>query len=163
MANNHKIMYPLGVTITERGAEILVQSKAEKVELLLFKKDEAEPCERFTFEEQNRVGDVWTMSLEGYDFKDLEYGFEADGEWFVDPCAKAVTGREVWGAGADSGEPVDGRDVRARILSDDFAWEDDVNPETPYADTIIYRLHVRGFTRHPSSFVKNKRNKGTFI
>ena len=162
MANNHKIMYPLGVTITESGAEILVQSKAEKLELLLFKKGEAEAFERHAFDAQDRIGDVWTMYLEGYDFKDLEYGFEADGEWFVDPCAKAVTGRDVWGAGADADTPFDERTVRARVLTDMFTWEDDVTLETPYADTIIYRLHVRGFTQHPSSFVKNKRNKGTF-
>lgn len=162
MANNHKIMYPLGVTITESGAEILVQSKAEKLELLLFKKGEAEAFERHAFDAQDRIGDVWTMYLEGYDFKDMEYGFEADGEWFVDPCAKAVTGREVWGAGADADTPFDERTVRARVLTDMFTWEDDVILETPYADTIIYRLHVRGFTQHPSSFVKNKRNKGTF-
>jgi len=155
-------MYPLGVNITDSGAEILVQSKAQKVELLLFKKGEEEPCERLAFDAQNRIGDVWTMSLESYDFKDLEYGFEADGEWFVDPCAKAVTGRETWGAGADSEEPVNDRAVRARVLTDMFTWEDDVTLETPYADTIIYRLHVRGYTAHPSSFVKNKRNKGTF-
>ena len=162
MANNHKIMYPLGVTITESGAEILVQSKAEKVELLLFKKGETEACERFEFDVQNRIGDVWTMSLEGYDFKDMEYGFEADGEWFVDPCAKAIVGKEVWGAGADSEEPVNERAVRARVLTDMFTWEDDEALEIPYADTVIYRLHVRGFTQHPSSFVKHKKNKGTF-
>ena len=46
-----------------------------------------------------------------------------------------------------------GKPVRGRILSEEFDWEDDVNPETPYAETILYKLHVRGFTAHASSGV----------
>lgn len=148
------IMYPLGVTITENGAEILVQADAEKLELLLFQAGEKEPFERITFDASERIGDVWKMSLSGYDLSDLEYGFEADGEWFADPYAKSVAGHSTWG------EIPEGKyALRAKIPNADFSWEDDRHPETPYADSIIYRLHVRGFSAHPESGI---RNKGTF-
>lgn len=147
-------MYPLGVTLTENGAEILVQADAEKAELLLFNAGEKEPFERIPFQEEERTGDVWRMHLEGYELADLEYGFEADGKWMADPWAKAVTGRNQWG------EMPDGKyGVRARIPNTEFSWEDDRHPEIPYADSILYRLHVRGFSMHPESGI---RNKGTF-
>ncbi|MBR5267554.1 MAG: alpha-amylase, partial [Lachnospiraceae bacterium] len=157
MAKRTNMMYPLGVTITESGAEILVQAEAEKVSLLLFKAGEKESFEQFEFQPEDRIGDVWTMSLPGYDFKGLEYGFVADGTWFVDPYAKAVTGRKVWG----SVEEVTGEwpSVRARVTDPTFNWDTDKKPSIPYADTILYRFHVRGLTKHPSSHV---RNKGTF-
>lgn len=148
------IMYPLGVTLTENGAEILVQADAEKVELLLFHSGEKEPFERIAFEEAERRGDVWKISLSGYDLAELEYGFEADGEWLADPCARSIAGRGAWG------ELPEGKyGVRAKLSNVDFSWEDDKHPETPYADSIIYRLHVRGFSAHPESGI---RNKGTF-
>lgn len=156
--NRHDMMYPLGVTITENGAEILVQTEAETVELLLFKAGENEPFERVMFKEEDRTGDVWKMSLEGYDFNGIEYGFEADGEWMADPWAKAVSGRKVWGAGLNE-DAAEKYGVKARLLSGGFEWEDDKHPEIPYADSIIYRLHVRGFSNHPNSGI---RNKGTF-
>ena len=158
MAKRTNMMYPLGVTITESGAEILVQAEAEKVFLLLFKAGEKECFEQFEFHPEDRIGDVWTMSLPGYDFKGLEYGFVADGKWFVDPYAKAVTGRKVWGSTA---EEVAGEwpSVRARVADPTFNWDTDKKPSVPYADTILYRFHVRGLTKHPSSHV---RNKGTF-
>ena len=59
-----------------------------------------------------------------------------------------------WGDLSRAGKP-----VRARLLTGEFDWEDDVRPEIPYSDSIIYRLHVRGFTKHRSSGVKDR---GTF-
>lgn len=152
--NRYEMLYPLGVTLTEDGAEILVQAEAETMTLVLYRTGESEEPERIHFKPEERIGNVWTMSLSGYDFANLEYGFEADGKWMVDPCAKAVTGREVWG---DTGRAETA--VKARMASGGFAWDDDKNPVIPYSETIIYRLHVRGFTKHEASYI---RNKGTF-
>ncbi len=49
--------------------------------------------------------------------------------------------------------------MQCRVLSEAFDWEDDANPEIPYADTILYKLHVRGFTAHASS---NVSARGTY-
>jgi glycogen operon protein len=74
----------------------------------------------------------------------------------MDPYAKNIGGRDVWG------EKPDWNDIyqhRARICFDDFDWEDDHPLEIPLEDLIIYEMHVRGFSRHPSSAVKHP---GTF-
>ena len=151
--NRYQMLYPLGVTVTESGAEILVQADAKTLELVLFQAGEEEPAERIAFDPEEKIGDVWTMSLDGYDFRGMEYGFEADGQWMADAHAKAFAGRKVWGAYDKDVK------VKARMPLAGFAWEDDKHPETPYSETVIYRLHVRGFTKHEASYVKNK---GTF-
>ena len=48
---------------------------------------------------------------------------------------------------------------RARLVFDDFDWEGDRPLEMPIEDLVIYELHVRGFTAHPSSGVTRP---GTF-
>ena len=149
--NRHELLYPLGVTPTEEGAEILVQAEGKKVSLLLFRRGEKKAAEVIDFQERDRVGDVWSMTLRGYDLENMEYGFQCDGQWMPDPCARMVTGREKWGDLSRAGKP-----VRARLLTGEFDWEDDVRPEIPYSDSIIYRLHVRGFTQHRPSGVKDR-------
>ena len=88
------------------------------------------------------------LALDRTDFASFEYNFMIDGKIVTDPHARIITGREKWADRKRAGKPVHGR-----VLSEEFDWEDDVNPETPYADTILYKLHVRGFTAHASSGV----------
>jgi glycogen operon protein len=92
----------------------------------------------------------------------------------VDPYARLLTGGEWWGydrerrddkrpngekspwdhaASVGSGRRV--RPRRSRVVADDFDWGDDRAPRTPLADSVIYEMHVRGFTRDPSSKVEN--------
>lgn len=49
--------------------------------------------------------------------------------------------------------------VHCLLGNDAFDWEGDAPLRIPYEETIIYRIHPRGFTKHASSKVKNK---GTF-
>jgi len=74
----------------------------------------------------------------------------------LDPYAKAIGSREVWGAPPNW---QDAYPLRARLIYDDFDWEDDRPLETPLEDLVIYEMHVRGFTRHPSADVGHP---GTF-
>ncbi len=146
--NRNRILYPLGVTQEENGVHILVQGRAGEVRLLLYRPGEKKPCEEIPFDPKYRMGDVWELALDRTDFASFEYNFMIDGKIVTDPNARVITGREKWADRKRAGKP-----VRGRILSEEFDWEDDVNPETPYADTILYKLHVRGFTAHASSGV----------
>ena len=74
----------------------------------------------------------------------------------LDPYAPAISGGHRWGAPDVPHGRGDGRLTRrGRLVVDDFDWEGDVPPATPLAQTVIYELHVRGFTRHPSSGVQH--------
>ena len=74
----------------------------------------------------------------------------------LDPYAKSVSGRNVWGEEPDWDDPFP---HRGKIIMEDFDWEDDVPLQIPMKDLVIYEMHVRGFTRHPSSGCDTK---GTF-
>ncbi len=104
----------------------------------------------------------------------LVYGLRADGPWdpalgqrfnrhklLLDPYAREVVGRFDWSAahfGAVPGDPLrpDERDnahaaLKARVVSDHFDWGDDKPPAVAPEDTVLYELHVRGFSRlHPA-------------
>ena len=152
--NSNRILYPLGVTQEEKSAHILVQGHGEEVFLLLYRPGEKKPCEKIPFDPKHRMGDVWSLELDRADLASFEYNFMIDGKIVADPYARILTGREKWADRKRAGKP-----VQCRVLSEAFDWEDDANPEIPYADTILYKLHVRGFTAHASS---NVSARGTY-
>ncbi len=161
---------PFGASIVPGGVNFSVYSRfATSCKLVLFNKHEHEPFCVIPFREEFRIGNVFTMVVFDLDYDNLEYGFYMDGPFdpkqghrfdktkvLMDPYAKAIGGRDVWG------QQPDWKDMyqhRARICFDDFDWENDRALETPVEDLIIYEMHVRGFTQHPSSGVKHP---GTF-
>ena len=75
-------------------------------------------------------------------------------KYLLDPYARAVTGQSRWGDTTPRGQH-----YKARVVKDDFDWGTSKQPLLPMEDLIIYELHVRGYTQHPSSGVKNP---GTF-
>ncbi|MDO4805316.1 MAG: alpha-amylase family glycosyl hydrolase [Lachnospiraceae bacterium] len=140
---------------------------ATSVELLLFKRTETEPYAVLKFPESYRIGDVYAMIVFDLNIENFEYAYRVDGpnnprrgitfdknRILLDPYAKAVTGQSVWG------EKHRKKDFyKARVVRNDFDWGTDRNPLLPMEDLVIYELHVRGFTKHKSSGV---RNPGTF-
>jgi len=104
---------------------------------------------------------VYSMLVFDLDYEDLEYGYRFGGPWepsvghrfdaskvVGDPYARVIGGRDVWFAKPDWDDIYQ---HRSRLAFDDFDWEDDRPLETPINDLVIYELHVRGFTAHPSS------------
>ncbi len=161
---------PFGATIVPGGVNFSIYSRyATSCSLVLFNKREAEPFGVIPFKEEFRIGNVFTMVVFDLDYENIEYGFYMDGPFdakeghrfdktkvLMDPYAKAIGGRDVWGQTPDWNDMYQ---HRARIQFDDFAWENDKPLETPIEDLVIYEMHVRGFTRHESSGVKHP---GTF-
>ncbi|MFE3287574.1 glycogen debranching protein GlgX, partial [Streptomyces sp. NPDC059233] len=147
---------------------------AEAVEVCLFDEDGTEtrcPLGELTHE-------IWHGFLPGVR-PGQRYGFRVHGRWdpwtgarfnpaklLLDPYARAVDGDfllppEVYGHVRDWPQQYiadtvrDDRDSapfvpKGVVVHDDDDWADDVRPKTPWADSVIYELHVRGFTmRHP--------------
>ena len=156
-----------GATAIPGGVNFTVHSKgATAIELLLFPRAGQEPFAVLPFPERYRIGDVYSMIVFDLDIEQFEYAYRVDGPYqpekgllfdktrvLLDPYAKAVTGQSVWGQ-------VDGREhYKARVVRNNFDWGSGKQPLIPMQDLIIYELHVRGFTRHPSAGVKNP---GTF-
>ncbi|MFH0838741.1 MAG: glycogen debranching protein GlgX [Candidatus Omnitrophota bacterium] len=161
---------PFGATIVPGGINFSVySSRATSCELMLFNTHEPKPFAVIPFFDEFRIGHVFTMIVFDLDFENIEYGFRMDGPFdekeghrfsktkiLMDPYAKAIGGRDIWGKDPDWNDMYQ---HRARIFFDDFHWENDRPLEIHKEDLVIYEMHVRGFTRHPSSGVKHP---GTF-
>jgi isoamylase len=162
--------FPFGATLVPSGVNFSIFSAhATSCTLVLFKKRAPEPLAEIPFPDEFRIGNVYSMVVFDLDYENIEYGYRMDGpnnfqqgHWFdkskilLDPYAKIIGGRDIWG------EPPNWNDIyqyRARLAYDDFDWEDDKPLEILPEDQIIYEMHVRSFTRHPSSGVKHP---GTF-
>ncbi|MGE3886708.1 MAG: glycogen debranching protein GlgX [Vicinamibacterales bacterium] len=162
--------YPLGATWDGEGTNFSVFSEvAEGVELCLF--DEAGREERVDLPECYAF--CWHGYLPGVG-PGRRYGFRVHGPWnpdeghrcdpaklLLDPYAKAVAGEVRWDEAVFShrfddpdGEP-NRKDSapftpRSVVIDPRFDWQDDRPPATPLHESVLYELHVKGFTaRHP--------------
>jgi len=163
-------VFPFGATLTDGGVNFSIFSKeATACTLLLYHHGMPEPFLEIPFPEKFRVGDVYTMMIFGLDIETVEYGYRFDGPydparglWFdpkkvlLDPYAKSVSGRSIWGREPNPDDPFQ---HRGQIIREDYDWEGDKPLELPQKDLIIYEMHVRSFTAHPSS---EARYRGTF-
>jgi len=130
----------LGAIPGPDGTHLAVWSRGDAVEVVLPGEDghPAHPMDQgpdgvwTTFLPWVRPGDRYGYRVHGP--WDPGHGHRFDpGEVLVDPYARAVDGR--WSVVVDGG----------------FDWGDDRPPHVPWADTVVYELHVRGFTRlHPA-------------
>lgn len=164
--------FPFGANLVPGGVNFSIfSSYATSCTLVLFEKHAKEPLVEIPFPEEFRIGNVYCMTVFGIDYENLEYGYRMDGpnnfqegHWFdtskivMDPYAKVIGGRDVWGVTPDWNDIYH---HRGRIVFDDFDWEGDRPLEIPPEDQIIYEMHVRSFTRDASSGVKEK-HQGTF-
>jgi glycogen operon protein len=148
---------PFGAAARPTGVNFAVYSRhATSVSLALFEAGESRPAISFPLDPRyNRTGDVWHIFV-----KDLhagaEFGWFMDGgrggnirlhrydptRLLVDPYVRVVSGGEKWARPSAR---------RGFLTSLNFDWQIDQPLNTPLADSIIYELHVRGYTRDESS------------
>jgi len=166
--------YPRGATWDGEGVNFALFSEhAEKVELCLFDDKGRREIQRIAFPE--RTDQIWHCYLPEAR-PGLLYGYRVHGPYrpedghrfnahklLLDPYAKSLTGSISWSdanfgyrighARADLSQ--DRRDSapgmpKCRVVDPAFTWGDDRRPAVPWHDTVIYELHVKGFTmRHP--------------
>lgn len=151
--------YPLGATVTPEGVNFAVFSKnCTAVELALFDRpDDPQPSRTLRFDpDRNRTFYYWHMlvpevrpgQLYGYRVHGPnrpDEGLRFDGsKLLLDPYARAVMDNK--------GVVVD---------PDGYDWGGDTPLRRPFEETILYEMHVRGFTRHASAHVPSSR-RGTF-
>ena len=153
------MMLPVGVNFTVHT------HYGTSCTLLLFHRNASTPYARLPFPEAYKIGDVYSMIVFGLDIEEFEYAYQIDGPYdpkngltfnrdavLLDPYAKSVTSTRVWG-GRKSGC------YHARVIKDVFDWGAMPQSTRTMSDLVIYELHVRGFTFHPSSGVAHR---GTF-
>lgn len=165
--------YPLGATVSSKGTNFAIFSQAAtRVDLCLFD-SEGKQTDCIAFRE--RTAFVWHGFVRGIKPGQL-YGFRIEGPWEpekghrfnyntlpVDPYAKAISGKVDWKApifpyDVESGDDLkmDTQDSadgvpKSVVVDPRFNWDNDCPPETPLADSVIYEVHVKGFSmRNPA-------------
>lgn len=155
-----------GATALEGGVNFTIHTHyGTYCELLLFHREESEPYAVLPFPKEFKIGDVYSMIVLGLDIEEFEYAYRVDGpynpkeghifnpdEILLDPYARAVTGRSIWGQAQS-------KTYHARVVKDTYDWGAMRQSNRRLSELVIYELHVRGFTRHESSGVEHK---GTF-
>ena len=143
----------MGATVIGDKVNFAITAKfGSECKVLLYDKNTRKKVAELPFENSQLIGNVDAMSVSGIDYKKYDYNFLVDGKEVTDAYAKSLTGKKKWGKKPE--------ELRAGIVSDEFDWQGDGPLNIPFDDTIIYRLHVRGFTKHTSSKVKHK---GTYL
>jgi glycogen operon protein len=162
---------PLGATATPEGINFaLLCRHGHDVTLVILPEEGGNtPLAEFRLDpHKNRTGDHWHIRV--HDLPDVFcYGWRVDGprgprtrfnpsRLLLDPAATILSHGEVW-AGTCEIDP--DRTLRRSLFRRGirYDWGEDAPPLIEYEDSIIYELHVRGFTCHPSSGVQHP---GTF-
>ena len=168
----------IGVTFTEEGANFCVYSRlARSVELLFFTdKDAEQASEIFTLSDlTNKTAYYWHIFVKGVKAGQL-YGFRVDGEEdrskgarffpekvLLDPYGLLVERGDNFSreAAVKEGCNVDKCLKSVVVDIDDYDWGNDKHPRHAFAKTVIYEMHVGGFTRHKSSGLDDQK-RGTY-
>lgn len=150
------IPHPLGVTIERDKTNFAVAvPSGETCELLLYQIGGTDPVEAIPMPAEKGTGEVRVLALEGLEAEKYEYNYRVGGKVYIDPYVKELAGHYVFGQKED----LESHQVRGRLCMEPFDWDGDSPLRIHYHEVIGYSLHVRGFTMHSSSRVKQK---GTF-
>jgi isoamylase len=159
---------PFGCTKHPDGINFAIHSKlATSVTLCFFNEREQDPFYEFALDsEVNKTGDVWHVLFPGLP-NNLCYAYRIEknkgkvynkyfqrGRYLLDPYSKCVVSTAKW----ESAEPY--HPLGLMIHDDTFDWENDKPLNIPKEELIIYEMHVRGFTKDPSSRITHP---GTFL
>ncbi|MFK7801244.1 MAG: glycogen debranching protein GlgX [Anaerolineae bacterium] len=153
---------PFGAHMTPSGINFAISSAhATSMTLVLFGLGETEPFAEIPFQGAGmQTGNVFHMCIEGLNAEKLEYGYRLEGpnrpeagHYFdpdrivSDPYTRHLTGRSRWRKVdyPDSSYP-----MRSAIPLSQFNWGNDQPLNLPIEDLIIYEMHVRSFTAHPT-------------
>ncbi len=171
--------YPLGATYDGAGTNFALFSEvAERVELCLF--DTSGNEQRLDLPES--TGSVWHGYLPGLE-PGQRYGYRVHGPWdparghrcnpaklLLDPYARAIDGLPTWNPAIypyrfddPEGGPSGGDSApympRGIVTNPYFDWSDDRKPNIPWNETIVYEVHVKGFTQSNAAVQPEWRGK----
>jgi isoamylase len=170
--------WPLGATAVDGGVNFSVFSRsATGVELLLFdREDDAQPARIMRLDPaSNRTYHYWHVFVPAVKVGQI-YGYRAEGLFdppsgmrfdptkvLLDPYGRGVVVPKNYSRDAARQPGNNAATAMKSVVVDGhtYDWEGDTPLQRPSSRTIVYEMHVRGFTCHPSSGVTD-RSRGTF-
>lgn len=156
---------PLGLSIRNEAINFaLYSSSAAAVSLCIFDRiTKKEIIEISLLPETNRTENTWHVSVSNIDLQST-YAYKISPKinqtqtYLLDPYAKSLSTTHIWGEHNAPKSPY--RPFADILQTYPFDWENDVHPNIPLNELIIYEVPVRPFTQHPSS---KTNHPGTFL
>lgn len=152
--NTPKILYGVRAKGDLLYFAVSVQ-KTEECLLKLYRGKEQVLIVRMT--QKERIGTLFFTVVDNHILQADSYQYEANGIEFTDPCAGRIIGRERFGVTLEDGSLPE---IKGGFISEQFDWEGDVFLGYTFSDLVMYKLHIRGFTKQENSGV---RHKGTYL
>ena len=131
----------LGVSIFAQGTNFAVEVEADQEASLLLYEKKGEGMQEIPFPENSRIGHVASLFIEKLDCRKYEYAYRIGEDVVMDPYAVSI--------------------VQERCGFDTYLYEPSERKENQisFEEMILYKLHVRGFSKAAGGFIKKK---GTF-
>lgn len=145
--------YPLGAHCEGDSIRFSFVSKKASCGIVIYDKQSGEKLEEIPFSSGSRIGNVYCKYLRKYKPSEILYQFYEGNHIVTDPYGVLYTDARPYG------EKLGTEGMKAGFITEDFDWSEDRVLHIPYENSVVYLLHVRGFTQHPSSEVSHK---GTF-
>ncbi|MEM8831748.1 MAG: glycogen debranching protein GlgX [Cyanobacteria bacterium P01_G01_bin.19] len=170
--------FPLGATVYPHGVNFCIFSEnATAMRLLLFDRpDDRQPTETIRLDPKiNKTFYYWHVFVPGLKAGQI-YAYRANGKFIpkqgqrfdnqkvlLDPYARAIVGEETYDRTAASFPGDNCATALKGVVVDPttYDWEGDRHPRIPYSKSVIYEMHVGGFTRNPNSGVEESK-RGTY-
>lgn len=143
--------FPLGVSCHSDNVQFsFIYEGDKKFEILLYRKKDKKAAMSFELDKSFVFGNIISCVLSAPDLPDIltkeyEYVIQHDGKPYADPYAARIRGRERFGKRCDF--------VRYGFDFNEFDWTDEKRPCFGFDELILYRIHIRGFTKDKSSGV----------
>jgi isoamylase len=162
--------FPLGATVHAAGVNFCIFSRNCKgVDLLLFNNaDDLTPAKTITLDPQvNRTYHYWHAFVPGIKEGQL-YGYRIRGEYdpkqghrfdsekvLLDPYAHGIVTPKKFKRTINAGDEKSVSPFMKSVVTNlkDYDWENDKHPQRSFSQTVIYEMHVSGFTKNPNSGV----------
>ena len=162
--------FPIGATVMKDGVNFSLFSKnGTQVELLLFEDaNTSQPSDILVLDKRvNKTGFYWHIFVPGlksgqvYSYRVRGPFLPGQGHRFdpqkvlLDPYSKSIITPSNYDRSAASSRGSNIASAMKSVVVDTstYDWEEDRPPRHPFTRTIIYELHVAGFTKHPNSGV----------
>ena len=145
-------IFPLITQETADGIRFCLETKESDCGIILYDRETGRELKKIPFDASDRIGNLYCKTVSGVKTSDFSYLYYAGKSLITDPRATALL------SGREYAAPVKAP-LKAVINTSDYDWGGDLHPRLKYENSFFYLLHVRGFTKSPSSGVKHK---GTF-
>jgi isoamylase len=170
--------FPIGPEITEHGVNFCLFSRnCSSVDLLLFDhKDDISPSRIISldplrnhsyhywhiFVQGIRKGQLYGYRINGPENRNKGYRFDY-GKVLLDPYSRAVALPSGYDRKLHSKSGTLNSPSMKSVVTDmsEYDWNGDRHPRIPFAQTVVYEMHVGGFTKNPNSGISVKK-RGTF-